>query len=309
LTVRSSTGDDGAVPVTPPSSGVEIWYTTDGDPSAEPLLLIMGLAAQHVGWDDEFVALLVDRGFFVIRPDNRDVGLSFKPEVPADFPVLTELLTAMSGGPARAPYLLSDMARDMVAVLDDLGVASAHVAGASMGGMISQSLTIDHPERVRTLTSIMSTTGDRSVGQPDPSVLGALLAPPPATREEAIARGIAVSNAIGSPGLVDQKRAAERAARSWDRCVYPAGAAHQLLAITASPDRTPALSQVRVPTLVVHGGADPLVDVSGGRATAAAIPGADLRVIEGMGHDIPRVHWESIVDGIASLAQRQVVAE
>lgn len=292
------------MPTTPPSdAGIEIWYTTDGDPSAEPLLMIMGLGAQHLSWDEDLVALLVDRGYFVVRFDNRDIGLSTKP-VDEEIDVMTELLGMLGGGPPSAPYLLSDMAEDAVAVLDAVGLASAHVVGASMGGMIAQTLAIEHPERVRSLTSVMSTTGDPNVGQPDPSVLGVLLGPPPTSRDEAVARGIAIAHAIGSPGLVSEAAAADKAGRAWDRSTYTRGTGHQLLAIGASGDRTPRLRQLDVPTLVVHGDVDPLVTLSGGRATAAAIPGAELLVIEGMAHDVPPVHWETVVDAIAALTAR-----
>ncbi len=292
------------MPTTPLSStGVEIWYTTDGDPSAEPLLMIMGLGTQHVGWDEDLVALLVDRGYYVIRFDNRDVGLSTKPDM-GGIDVLTSILAAMGGEPVDAPYLLTDMADDAVAVLDALGLASAHVVGASMGGMIAQTMVLEHPERVRTLTSIMSTPGLADADPVAPNVLAVLVGATPTNREEAVARGLAIAHAIGSPGLVDEVRVADKAGRSWDRCGYPQGVTHQLLAIAASGSRAQRLTTVDVPTLVIHGDVDPLVTVKGGQATAAAIPGAELRIIEGMGHDVPRVHWESIIDDIHALTSR-----
>lgn len=293
--------------MTPPSAdGIEIWYTTDGEPSGEPLLLIMGLGMQHLRWDEELVAMFVDRGFFVVRPDNRDVGLSTKPDV-GDLDVMGVLMSSLGGAPIEeggAPYLLADMAADAVAVLDDLGLASAHIMGASMGGMIVQTLAIEHPDRVRTLTSVMSTTGDRSVGQPTPEAMTALVAPPPSNRDEAVASSLRVAEIIGSPGLVDEAAVADKAGRAWDRCAYPQGTAHQLLAITASPDRTPALGEVAVPTLVLHGDVDPLVTLSGGEATAKAIPGATLHVVEGMGHDLPHQHWDELVDEVCALIAR-----
>jgi len=292
------------VPTTPPSAaGIEIWYTTDGDPSAEPLLMVMGLGAQHISWDDALVARLVERGYFVIRFDNRDIGLSTKPDV-GDLEPMAEIMAAFGGGTPKAPYLLADMAADAVAVLDALGIESAHVIGASMGGMIAQTIAIEHPDRIRSLTSIMSTTGAPDVGQPAPEVLPVLLGPAPTTREEAVSRGVMVSTAIGSPGLVDEDRARDLAGRAWDRCAYPQGTAHQLLAIVSSGDRTEALRRLDLPTLVVHGTADPLVTVSGGEATAAAIPGAQLVLIEGMGHDVPPVHWDEIIDAIAATTAR-----
>lgn len=293
------------MPMTPPSAdGVEIWYTTDGDQtSGEPLQLVMGLGAQHLLWDDGLVELLVERGFFVIRHDNRDVGLSSKAAV-GDLPLLDRLLTAMGGEAVEAPYYLRDMAADAVAVLDDLGLDSAHVVGASMGGMIGQTMAIEHPERVRSLTSIMSTTGALDVGQPEAAVLPMLLLTPPQTRDEALVRGATISMAIGSPGLVDEALVRERTGQAWDRCAYPEGTGHQLLAIVASGDRTPALTQLDVPTAVIHGDVDPLVAVSGGRATAEAIPGAALRIIEGMGHDLPPVFWPILVEEVCAVAER-----
>ena len=292
------------MPLTAPSAaGIEIWFTTDGDPSAEPLLLIMGLGTQHIGWDEDLVALFVEQGFFVVRFDNRDVGLSSKP-VTEEIDVIARILAVASGQAVESPYLLTDMADDAVAVLDHLGLASAHVVGASMGGMIAQTLAIEHPERVRTLTSVMSTTGAPEVGQPDPSILPVLLGPAPTNRDEAVARGVAVSQAIGSPGLVDEAAVADKAGRAWDRCAYPQGMGHQLVAIAASGDRTAALGALTVPTLVVHGDADPLVTPTGGHATAAAIPGAELRIVEGMGHDVPRAHWPSLVEAVTALTAR-----
>lgn len=290
------------MPHTPASdAGVEIWFTTDGDPGAPPLMLVMGLGSQHLAWDDELVALFVGRGFFVIRHDNRDVGLSTKP-VKEPIAIMERLLAGFGGGEVEAPYLLSDMADDAVAVLDHLGIDAAHVVGASMGGMIAQTIAIEHPGRVLTLTSIMSTTGAPDVGQPDPSVMSVLLGPPPTTRDEAVERSLVVSSAIGSPGLVDEASVRDKAGRAWDRSSHTVGTGHQLLAILASPDRTEALRRLDVPALVVHGAVDPLVTPSGGEATAAAIPGAQHRVVAGMGHDVPRQHWEAIVDDICALA-------
>jgi len=292
------------VPTTPPGpDGTEIWYTTDGDPSGEPLLMIMGLASQHVNWPEPLVGRLVDRGFHVIRFDNRDVGLSSKVDV-GEVPVVERVFAAAAGEAVAPLYTLSDMALDSVSVLDHLGLASAHVLGASMGGMIAQTVAIEHPERARSLTSVMSTTGASDVGQPRPEVLGLLLEAAPEDRAGAIARSLEISLAIGSPGLVDEAAVLERAALSYDRCHYPAGAANQLLAIVSAPDRTEALGGVAVPTLVVHGDVDPLVTVSGGIATAEAVPGAELRIVEGMGHDVPEPFWPVVVDELCALTGR-----
>ncbi len=284
-------------------AGIELFYETFGEPSDVPLLLIMGLGAQAHVWDEELVEGLVDRGFHVIRFDNRDVGLSTKPDV-GRVNVMERVLAASTGQAVEAPYVLSDMAADAVSLLDHLGVQAAHIVGASMGGMIAQTVAIEHPERVLTLTSIMSTTGDRDVGQPDPSVMGVLLAAPPSDRAGAVANSIAASRAIGSPEHFDEDRARTRAETSFDRCFYPPGVGNQLLAIVASGSRTEALRRLNVPALVIHGDADPLVTPSGGRRTAEAIPGAELLEIEGMGHDLPQVFWPRIIEAITSLAAR-----
>jgi pimeloyl-ACP methyl ester carboxylesterase len=281
------------------ANGVSIEYTTTGDPDHPPLLLIMGLGAQLIAWDDDFVDLLARRGFYVIRYDNRDVGRStwFDDAGVPD-------MAAIVGGEAPQPvYLLTDMAADAAGLLDVLGIHSAHVLGASMGGMIAQSFAIQYPERVRTLVSIMSTTGDPDVGQPHPEILGGLLEAPPVDRETAIEQSVKMWGVIGSTGFpMDEERIRANAAASYDRAFHPDGTARQMVAILASPDRTPGLAQVRVPTLVIHGESDPLVDPSGGRATAQAIPGASLWTIPGMGHDLPPELFEAIADRVAALA-------
>jgi pimeloyl-ACP methyl ester carboxylesterase len=267
------------------SNGIEIEYESMGDPRNPTLLLIMGFSVQMIAWDDQFCRLLVERGFRVVRFDNRDVGLSTKI--------------------VRGTYSLDDMADDARGLLDWLGVSQAHVVGASMGGMIAQLLALRHPTRVCSLCSIMSTTGEPGVGGPSPEALGALMLPPPQSREDAIARGELVLKAIGSTGFpLDLDRIRDRAARSYDRCFYPQGAGRQLMAVQTAPPRTVALRRLRVPTLVIHGEADPLVHVSGGRATAAAIPGAELLVFPGMGHELPRPLWPQIVDAIARNTRR-----
>jgi len=277
---------------------VVVHYETEGDPAAPPLLLVMGLGAQLTAWPVELRAALVERGFYVIRFDNRDVGLStwFDHAGPAD------PLGALAGT-ASSPYLLSDMAADAVAVLDDLGVEHAHVVGVSMGGMIVQTMAIEHAGRLRSMTSIMSTTGDRTVGQADPAVFPILLRPPATGRDEAIVQGLGAARAISSPGYpFDEDRVRARIGEDFDRAYHPAGTARQLVAIMCSGDRSAALRDVAVPTLVIHGEGDPLVNVSGGRATAAAIPGARLQLIPGMGHDLPQALVDTIADAIAGHA-------
>jgi pimeloyl-ACP methyl ester carboxylesterase len=282
------------------SNDVELEYATLGDPADPALLLIMGLGAQLIDWPDEFCELLAGRGFHVIRFDNRDAGLSTS----LDALGVPDVAAILGGDRATAPYLLADFAADTAGLLDALGVDRAHVVGASMGGMIAQQFTIDHPGRVLSLASIMSTTGDRSVGGSTAEAAMVLGRPPAASREEALAGAIAGSRLIGSPGfpVADDERL-RRATAKYDRAYRPLGTLRQYAAVLASPDRTPALGRITAPVVVIHGAADPLIDVSGGRATAAAIPGADLVVIPGMGHDLPRGAWPQIADAIVRNAK------
>jgi len=279
---------------------LDIAYEAFGDPGDAPLLLVMGLGAQMVLWREELCELLAERGFFVIRFDNRDVGLSSKT---AGRP--PNVWPAFLGRRVAAAYTLDDLADDAVGLLDELGIEAAHVVGASMGGMIAQTIAARHPARVLSLTSIMSTTGDRKVGRARRRMLPILLRRPRPGRETNVARAARVFRAIGSPGFAfDEEGVREVAGRSYDRCFHPAGAAHQLAAILASGDRTPALRSIRAPTLVIHGKDDPLVGVSGAKATAKAIPDAELMLIDGMGHDLPRELWPRIVEGIRANADR-----
>jgi pimeloyl-ACP methyl ester carboxylesterase len=272
-------------PMKAQSNGIEIEYESMGDPRNPALLMISGFSVQLIAWDDDFCRMIVERGFRLIRFDNRDVGLSTKY--------------------TRGTYSLDDMAEDARGLLDWLGVPRAHVVGQSMGGMIAQLLAIRHPTRVRTLCSIMSTTGEPSVGGATPQALAALMRPPPTSREEAIERIEEILKVIGSTGFpLDFARIRDRAARSFDRCFYPLGATRQLLAVQTAPPRTEALRKLRMPTLVIHGEADPLVSVTGGKATAAAIPGSELLIFPGMGHELPRPLWPQLVDAIARNTQR-----
>lgn len=284
------------------NDGVSIEYDTIGDTADPAVLLIMGFTAQMTAWDAEFCRMLADRGHLVVRFDNRDCGLSTKSEgEPPD--VMALMMAVLQGTPVteEVPYTLSDMARDGLAVLDDLGIGRAHVVGASMGGMIAQQMAIEHPGRVLSLTSIMSTTGAADVGQGTQEAMTALLTPPPTERDAVIERGVELGRVICGP-LYDEDVARQRFAEAYDRCFHPAGAPFQLAAITKTGDRTAALECLDVPTLVIHGKADPLIQPSGGEATAAAVPGARLLMLDQMGHDLPRPLWPEIVGAIADHA-------
>jgi len=287
------------------TNGIELEYETFGRASDRPLLLVMGLGAQMILWDEAFCGLLAGSGFHVIRFDNRDVGLSTKLDAAGAPNVFEAFASAAQGKPITAPYTLSDMAADAAGLLDALDLETAHVVGASMGGMIAQTLAIEHAPRLRSLTSIMSSTGNPALPGPDPAAMGALTTPAPTERAAAIEHGVKVWRTIGSPGFpFDEAAVRDRAARSFDRGVSAAGFARQLVAILASGNRKPALGAVRTPSLVIHGAADPLVPLAGGRDTAEAIPGAELLVLEGMGHDLPKPLWPTFVDAIAKHAER-----
>ena len=285
------------------ANGIEIAYETFGDASAPPMLLIMGLGAQMVLWEDEFCRMLVERGHRVIRFDNRDVGNSTHFHQ-AGLPDMAAIMTAaFSGQPLSAPYTLSDMASDAAGLLDALGFERADVVGASMGGMIAQTLAIEHPRRVRTLTSIMSTTGNPALPPPNPEAIAFLLSPMPMDRAGAIEYGVKMFRTIGSPEFpFEEERVRRLAALQYDRGPDPAGVLRQLAAIVASGSRTERLRSVTAPTLVIHGKADPLVPFAGGAETAASIPGARLEAVEGMGHDLPMSLWPRLVDWISAHA-------
>jgi pimeloyl-ACP methyl ester carboxylesterase len=284
-----------------PANGIELCYQEMGDPDGEPLVPVMGLATQMIAWDEEFCAMLAERGFRVVRFDNRDIGRSSRIRG-AGAPNTLDMLVGRRGS---APYLLRDMAADTVGLMDHLGIESAHVVGASMGGMIAQTVAIDHPERTRSLVSIMSTTGSRRVGHPSYRTFGLLLGDRPREREAMIERAVKTFKVIGSPGYpFEEERVRDLAARSYDRGHSAAGIARQLHAITASGDRTPGLRKLQVPTAVIHGKNDVLVNPSGGRATAKAIPNARLKMIEGMGHDMPQALYPTFVEEIACNAAR-----
>jgi pimeloyl-ACP methyl ester carboxylesterase len=279
---------------------VELVYETIGDPEDAPMLLVMGLGMQLIHWDRGLCELLAERGFHVIRFDNRDIGLSTKIRGP-----VPNVMRVMAGLPTRVPYLLDDMAADTFGLLDHLDIERAHVVGVSMGGMIGQTMAIRHPERVLSLCSMLSTTGDRRVGTPKLRVWSLMMRRAPRERDAYIRYFTRVFRMIGSPAYrVDEARTRELAAATYDRCHYPAGTARQLGAIMASGSRTSALQRLDVPTVVIHGEADPLVPLRGGLATARAIPNAQLLTIPGMGHDMPQPLWPTLVDAIVKNTER-----
>lgn len=265
-------------------NGIDLCFETAGEPGGLPLLLVSGLGMQLTGWRPELLDRLVAEGCSVVTFDNRDVGLSTH----LDAAGVPDLAGVFEGRAPKVPYLLADLADDAAGLLEHLSLASAHVVGVSMGGMVAQEVAIRHPERTRSLVSIMSTTGDPAVGQPSAEALEVLLSLAASNRDEAIAAALASSRVIGSPAYPpDPVVEAARAAADYDRDHDPDGFARQLGAVVCSPDRTAALRGVSAPTLVLHGESDPLVAVSGGEATAAAVPGARLVTYPGMGHDLP----------------------
>jgi pimeloyl-ACP methyl ester carboxylesterase len=280
--------------------GITLCYESFGDPSDPPALLVMGLGTQMLAWHADFCTRLAERGLHVVRFDNRDIGRSTHLSSPP--PTIAQLLRRSRGA---AAYTLADMAEDTAGLMRELDISPAHVIGASMGGMIAQTLAARHPERVRSLVSIMSNTGSRIWGQPSLRTYAVLLRRAPSGRDAYIAHIERVFAAIGSTGVPrDLEQIRELAAASYDRDHDPDGPGRQLAAIIASGNRAAELRRITAPTLVVHGKADPLVAYSGGRATARLIPGAKLMSVEGMGHDLPRAIWPRLIDAIAALASR-----
>jgi pimeloyl-ACP methyl ester carboxylesterase len=281
--------------------GIELAYQTFGDRDADPLLLVMGLGGPMTWWDPEFCQLLADRGFYVIRYDNRDTGRSTKVSGRIN---RRRIVACFAGLKLTTPYTMQDLANDGFGLLDHLELDAAHVVGISMGGMIAQTMALSDPKRVLSLTSIMSSTGRRTVGWQDPSLLPLLMASRQ-SREQYIETSERLWKLIGSPDYPDTTESIrERAAETWDRGVSRAGVARQTGAILTQPDRSRALRGLRLPALVIHGTHDKMVHVSGGRATSAAIPGSELLLVPGMGHDVPPQLHETFVDAIRRVADR-----
>jgi len=284
------------------ANGIQIEYETFGSSSDRPLLLIMGLGGQLIFWDDALCRDLAARSHYVIRFDNRDTGLSTKFDE-AGVPDIVETIgKMMQGQEISIPYTLEDMADDTAGLLDALGIEKAHICGISMGGMIAQTIAIRHPSRLLSLISIYSSTGNPELPRPKPEVMGFLIAIPPREREAFIKHMVGLFKAIAGHGFpFDEEWTRKIIGQGYDRCFYPQGIARQLVAILTQRNRKPALASVKVPTLVIHGTADPLVSIEGGKDTAEAIPGAQLMLIEGMGHDLPhKGAWPQIVEAITA---------
>jgi pimeloyl-ACP methyl ester carboxylesterase len=290
-----------------PSNDIELYYETHGDPADPALLLVHGLGAQIVGWPPGFREELAGRGRFVISFDNRDVGLST--HLDGRQVDIMAVLGAARGGTGEmpaVPYTLVDLADDAVGLLDHLGVESAHVAGVSMGGMIVQQLAISHPDRVRTLTSIMSTTGERDHFESSPEALQSLLSPPPAERDAYLENGVERWKIISSRRYFDPDQIRSQVAAAYDRMFYPEGVVRQMAAVEASGHRADDLAKLAIPTLVIHGRDDTLILPSGGERTAEIVPGANLLLLSDMGHDLPKPLWPVVIDAMVSHTEHAI---
>ena len=282
------------------ANNISIEYETVGNPSSPPILLIVGLGAQLVYWDDAFCSQLAEAGLHVIRFDNRDAGLSTKFDAAGVPDIMGMVGKLMRGQKVTPPYTIEDMAADAVGLLDALNIQKAHICGMSMGGMIAQSLAIHYPQRLLSLTSIYSTTGNPHLPQPKPEIMRLLLTPPPQERELFIRFHLDLFRALTGPRFgFDEKWVRDTMAKAYDRAYYPQGTGRQLAAIMTQSNRKGALHGVKVPTLVIHGDADPLVSVEAGKDIAHTVPGAELIILEGMGHDLPHGEgWAQIAEHI-----------
>ena len=287
------------------ANNIEIEYETFGNPSSKPLLLIMGIRAQMIRWEKEFCEKFVEKGFYVIRFDNRDVGLSTKFHEAGEPDIMNVLMKVAKGERIESLYTLNDMADDAAGLLSALGIDKAHICGASMGGAIAQIFAYRHPSRILSLTSIMSSTGNPDLPGPKPEVLKLLNQTTPTTREAIIEDRVNRLRIYHGPSFpFDGEKWREFATISYERSYYPPGYSRQFVAIRATGNIKPFLSSIKAPTLVIHGSEDPLVPVEGGKDTAEAIPGAELLIIEGMGHSLPIEVWPKIVDAITKNASK-----
>ncbi|MCB9595773.1 MAG: alpha/beta fold hydrolase [Sandaracinaceae bacterium] len=293
------------MPLAPLSTGVDLFYEERG--AGEPIVLIMGIGTQLIYWPDGFCDELVARGFRVIRFDHRDIGMSSWLDHLGVPPLLSTTVSGLLGIRVRGPYALEDMASDVAALLDHLDIDAAHVVGASMGGMVAQTMAFTHPHRVRSLVSIMSDTGEPGRFMHEPRAMRAILGPPPRSRDQAMERSVEVWRVIGSTGFpFDAAAARERAGLAWDRGNHPQGFLRHLAAIGTTGDRTSRLRFVKAPTLVVHGSVDPLIRPIGGQLTHQAIPDSRFELIDGMGHDLPEALWPRLTTMIADNSTRAI---
>ena len=290
------------------ANGIQIEYDTFGKPGEPPLLLIMGMACQLIHWDEALCEQLARRGHYVIRFDNRDTGLSTR-LTEGGIPDIGKIIEAqMKGEEIKPPYTFEDMANDAVGLLDALGIEKAHICGISMGGMIAQTIALNHQQRVLSLISIYSHTGNPALPLPAPEAFEYLVTPPPMERQANITYTLDLWRVFSGKGFaLDEDWHRKIAAQAYDRAFYPEGVARQMAAVLTQKNRKPDLSSVSVPALVIHGDDDPLVPIEGGKDTAEAIPGAELMIIEGMGHDLPHAGnggWRQIVDAIVKHTQK-----
>jgi pimeloyl-ACP methyl ester carboxylesterase len=287
------------------ANNIDLEYDTFGRPEDAPLLLIMGLGAQMITWVDEFCKELAKNGFYIIRYDNRDIGLSTKLDKAGVQNLMKVINAAQRGQLINASYTLNDMADDAVGLLDYLNIEKAHICGASMGGMIAQTIAIRHPTRVLSLVSIMSSTGNPDLPQPKPQAMQALLTPTPEEREAYINHTVKMGRILYGSGFpYDEELRRKLAEQAYDRSFYPDGFNRQMTAILASGSRKTALQSVKVPTLVIHGADDPLVPLEAGKDTANSIPNAELLIINGMGHSLPPETWPRIIEKISANAKK-----
>jgi pimeloyl-ACP methyl ester carboxylesterase len=297
------------IPYHPPevvqANGIKLVYDAFGERAASPILLIMGLGGQLISWDEEFCIKLAAEGFWVIRFDHRDAGLATRFDEAGAPDVLSLHQASLRGEPVEVPYTLNDMAMDAAGLLDTLEVPSAHVVGVSMGGMIGQILAIQHPQRVRSLTCAMSTTGDPDLPPPTPEALAIFLAPPAKDRAAYLEGSLDAGRVLNGPNFpFDEDRARQRSGQSYDRGYYPAGTARHLAAVIATPGRRAALACLSLPALVIHGEADPLLPLACGEDIARSLPGAKLMMIQGMGHDLHPDIWPALIEAITGLAHK-----